>query len=292
MKPRRTYQDTVFRMLFSERENVIELFNALEGTDYGPETEVEFATLEDALYADLKNDLGFIIDNRFLILTEQQSTINENMCLRQLEYIGRTYEKLVPALKLYGKRNVKIPTPEFFVVYTGSEKWNASRLRLSDSFLNQAPENSLELVVKVIKMKYNMGSDETSEILERSEKLHGYSTLLGYVRQYRSEGFDLKEAINLSILRCTKEGVLREFLERNSPEVGSMLYKEITSEEFAEIRADEAAREAAKEYYEKGIANLIATYKEFGLPKDEALNKLREKYPMDEAKAMVFLEDY
>lgn len=142
MKPRRTYQDTVFRMLFSERENVIELFNALEGTNYGPETEVEFATLGDALYADLKNDLGFIIDNRFLILTEQQSTINENMCLRQLEYIGRTYEKLVPALKLYGKRNIKIPTPEFFVVYTGSEKWNASRLRLSDSFLNQAPENS------------------------------------------------------------------------------------------------------------------------------------------------------
>ena len=85
--PRRNYQDSVFRMLFSEPKNAIELFNALEGTDYGPETKVEFTTLEDAVYAGLKNDLGFIIDQRFLVLSEAQSTINNNMPLRQLEYI-------------------------------------------------------------------------------------------------------------------------------------------------------------------------------------------------------------
>ena len=70
--PRRNYQDTVFHMLFSERENAIELFNALEGTDYGPDTEVKFTTLEDAIYAGLKNDLGFIINRKFLVLSEAQ----------------------------------------------------------------------------------------------------------------------------------------------------------------------------------------------------------------------------
>lgn len=128
------HQDTVFRKLFSEPQNAIELFNALEGTDYGPDTVVEFTTLEDSLYAGLKNDLGFIIDEKFLVLSEAQSTINNNMPLRQLEYISRTYEKLVPTENLYGESNTRIPVPELFVVYTGKKKWNASELRLSDSF--------------------------------------------------------------------------------------------------------------------------------------------------------------
>ncbi len=89
------------------------MFNALEDTNYGPDTEVEFTTLEDAVYTNLKNDLGFIIDKQFIILTEHQAAINHNMPLRQLEYIARTYEKLVDAVALYGSKRVKIPTPEF-----------------------------------------------------------------------------------------------------------------------------------------------------------------------------------
>lgn len=96
-------------MLFSEPENAIELFNALEGTHYSSDTKVEFTTLDDAVYVGLKNDLGFIIGGKFLVLTEQQSTINNNMPLRQLEYIARTYEKLIPAMDLYGRSNIKIP---------------------------------------------------------------------------------------------------------------------------------------------------------------------------------------
>lgn len=304
-KPQRNYQDTLFRMLFSEAENAIELFNALEDTSYGPDTPVQFTTLEDAVYAGLKNDLGFILNNKFLVLTESQSTINNNMSLRQLEYIARTYEKLIPASGLYGKKSIKIPTPEFFIVYTGKERWDASQLRLSDSFLTQAPENSMELVVKIIKMKYNKGDDhEADKVLERSEKLRGYSTLLEYIRQYRDDGLDLKGAIDSAIQRCIREGVLKDFLEKNSPEVGSVLFKDITSEEFAELRAKEAAedaaKEAAKEFYEKGIAEgiaegikkLIATYREFSLPKEDAVKKLRQQYPMSREAALRYLDDY
>ena len=119
MKGKRTYQDSVFRMLFSERENAIELFNALEGTDYGPETEVQFTTLEDVLYQGVKNDLGFVIDNRYIVLTEHQSAKSENMPMRQLQYIARTFETLVDSRALFKSGLVKIPTPEFYVKYTG-----------------------------------------------------------------------------------------------------------------------------------------------------------------------------
>lgn len=32
---RRNYKDTVFRMIFREKENLLSLYNALNGTDYG-----------------------------------------------------------------------------------------------------------------------------------------------------------------------------------------------------------------------------------------------------------------
>lgn len=53
---------------------------------------------------------------------------------------------------------------------------NVSELRLSDSYLGDTPENSLELIVKVIKMEYNKSSSKTNKVLERSEKLRDYST--------------------------------------------------------------------------------------------------------------------
>ena len=258
---------------------------------------VEFTTLEDSLYAGLKNDLGFIIDEKFLVLSEAQSTINNNMPLRQLEYISRTYEKLVPTENLYGESNTRIPVPELFVVYTGKKKWNASELRLSDSFLGIAPEYSLEVVVKIVKMKYNKGENETLEILERSEKLNGYSTLQEYIRQFREKDGELGTAIDKAVRQCIREGVLKEFLEKNSPEVKRMLFNEITSEEFAEIRAKEAAQKASEESYKEGIKegkviSLIETCQEFGLSQKDTLSKLMNKLSMSKEKAEAYVAKF
>lgn len=244
---RRNYKDSVFRLLFADEKGAIELFNALEGTSYGDDTEVIFTTLEDALYHGIKNDLGFIIDNRFIVLTEHQSTKSMNIPLRQLQYIARTYETQVDSVLLYRKKMVKIPTPEFYIIYTGPEPWENDMLRLSDAFIDAAAENSLELVVKVIDVRYN----DSNEILARSEKLKGYSLLLNYVGEYQTAGSSLKEAIEKAVSRCLQEGILRDFLKSHSSEVGSMLFDDITWEKFAEIRAEEAAEEAAEKAAKK-----------------------------------------
>ena len=147
----------------------------------------------------------------------------------------------------------------------------------------------MELVVKIIKMRYNTDDNETMDILERSEKLRGYSTLLAYVRQCRSEGWDLKKSIDRAVNRCIKEGILRDFLEKNSPEVGSMLFKEITSEEFAEIRAEEAA----KEFYEKGKASgLIETCLELGLSREDTAARLEDKLSLSKEAAEEYMMNY
>ena len=71
----RNYKDTVFRMLFSNRKNLLSLYNAVNQRDYKNPDDLEIVTLENAIYMGMKNDLAFIIDTN-LYLYEHQSTYN------------------------------------------------------------------------------------------------------------------------------------------------------------------------------------------------------------------------
>ena len=55
---KREYKDTVFRMLFGKKKNLLELYNGLNGTDYQNEEELEIYTLENAVYMGMKNDVS------------------------------------------------------------------------------------------------------------------------------------------------------------------------------------------------------------------------------------------
>ena len=121
LKANRNYKDTVFRMLFSDRKNLLSLYNAVNGTSYKNPEELEIVTLENAIYMGLKNDLAFIIATN-LFLYEHQSTYNPNMPLRDLFYISSEYQKLVDHKSLYSSVLQKIPAPNFIVFYNGTEK--------------------------------------------------------------------------------------------------------------------------------------------------------------------------
>lgn len=246
--PNRVYQDSLFRKLFSTKDKIIELYNALENSHYGPDTPVEITTLEDVAYIDRKNDLGFLIDDRFVVLAEHQASINPNMPVRQAVYMGRTLEHLILTSAIYSQTRQDIPVPEFFVLYTGKAEWNAKILRLSDSFKAVPPENSMELVVKIINLQYN----KDNEILKRSRTLEGYSRLIFYTRDNLKACLSLHDSINLAIKRCITENFNAEFLRKYSQEVGNMLFEEITWEQFAEIRAKDAAKESFNNGLETG----------------------------------------
>lgn len=103
----RNYKDTVFRMLFSDKKNLLSLYNAVNSRDYTNPDDLEIVTLENAIYMGMKNDLAFIIDTN-LYLYEHQSTYNPNMPLRDLFYISSEYQKMLdknlythPACKRY-----------------------------------------------------------------------------------------------------------------------------------------------------------------------------------------------
>ena len=82
----RNYKDTLFRFIFSDKEKLLGLYNALNHSDYEDATELEINTLENAVFLNIKNDISFVFHFN-LYLFEHQSTFCPNMPLRDLQYL-------------------------------------------------------------------------------------------------------------------------------------------------------------------------------------------------------------
>lgn len=131
---KRTYKDTLFRMLFRDKENLLSLYNAVNGTDYTDTDNLEITTLENAVYMNYKNDISFIFHFE-LLLYEHQSTVNPNMPLRQLFYVSGVLQKRTRNDNIYGTSLIHLPLPKFAVFYNGATPQPEKQiLRLSDSY--------------------------------------------------------------------------------------------------------------------------------------------------------------
>ena len=143
----RQYKDRLWRMIFNNKEDLLQLYNAINHTDYQNPDDLEVNTLEDVLYLSMKNDVCFLV-GRTMNLYEHQSTFNPNMPLRDLLYISAEYQKIVDHKSLYSSVLQKIPAPYFIVFYNGTEKeedrWENS---LSEAYENLTGEPKLELKV-------------------------------------------------------------------------------------------------------------------------------------------------
>ena len=88
-----TYKDRVFRMLYSDRKKLLELYNALNNTNYTDEDDLIINTLENAIYIKMKNDISFVIGCN-ICLYEHQSSYCPNMPRRGLFYLTDIYKKM------------------------------------------------------------------------------------------------------------------------------------------------------------------------------------------------------
>ena len=241
LTPHRNYKDTVFRMLFSDRKNLLSLYNAVSGAHYDDPEKLEIVTLENAIYMGMKNDLAFIIDTD-LFLYEHQSTYNPNMPLRDLFYISSEYQKLVDKKSLYSSVLQKIPAPQFIVFYNGTEKKKDSWVNhLSEAFENLSGAPKLELEVLTI----NINEGHNSELMEQCQTLREYAQYVACVRRYAKE-FELNEAVKLAVDECIRNNILSEFLRANKSEVIAM--------SIFEYDKEEEERKLRKAEYEAGVA--------------------------------------
>ena len=237
----RNYKDTVFRMLFSDKKNLLSLYNAVNSRDYTNPDDLEIVTLENAIYMGMKNDLAFIIDTD-LFLYEHQSTYNPNMPLRDLFYISSEYQKLVDKKSLYSSVLQKIPAPQFIVFYNGTEKEKDSWVNhLSEAFQNLSGNPKLELEVLTI----NINEGHNPELMEQCQTLKEYAQYVNCVRRYAKK-FELADAVEQAVDECIHKNILSEFLRKNKAEVIAM--------SIFEYDKEEEERKLRKAEYEAGVA--------------------------------------
>ena len=236
----RQYKDTVFRMLFSEKENLLSLYNAVTGNAYQNADDLKIVTLENAIYMGMKNDLAFMLETN-IYLYEHQSTLNPNIPLRDLIYIGIEYQQYVDDKSLYSSRLQKIPAPKFMVFYNGTDAVDDRvELRLSNAYEHLAGEPDLEL--KVLMLNVNEGHNK--ELMEQCQTLKEYAIYVARVRKYTSE-MNLNDAVARAIDECIKEGILVEFLRKNRAEVKMVSILEY-DKEWEEKKLRKAEYEAGR----------------------------------------------
>jgi len=267
----REHKNNVFNMLFSEPQATIELYNAVTGKNYPPDTKVEIVTLSNVLFNGQLNDVAFVLDGKLVVLMEHQSSLNNNMPLRMFIYMGREYEMMTNGKDLYKEKLIEIPTPEFIVLYNGKEEFpDFKEFRLSDSYKSKDGTPNLELIAKV----YNINKGRNAEIINKSPVLRGYSELVAEVNKNR-ETMGLADAITAAIKSCMERGILVYFLKRHGSEVLNMLFTEWNWDDAKEVWQEEAREETwekAQKKAQKEREELFALW-ESGMPLAEAKKK-------------------
>lgn len=247
----RNYKDTVFRMIFQERENLLSLYNALNGTDYTNVDDLEITTLENAVYMNYKNDISFVFAHE-LLLYEHQSTFNPNMPLRDLFYVSSVFQGRVGDGDLYSRRIVKIPAPRFIVFYNGTGSQPEQQiLRLSDAFEKKQENPAMELTVAV----YNVNLGHNPELLEACRLLKEYAQYVEQVRTF-ARGLPFPKAVETAVNYCIGNGILSDFLSKNRAEAIAMSIFEYDEEKHMKNEREEG-REEGRENLAQMLKSLM-----------------------------------
>lgn len=299
LKAERNFKDTLFRRVFQEPKELLQLYNAVNGTNYVNVEDLEIVTLENAIYLSMKNDVAFVIGYN-LNMYEQQASINPNMPMRYLQYVAKEYGKLIVHKTLYSNKLIKVPTPNFIVFYNGvAPQPERLEMKLSDAFETQVENPALEL--RVVQLNINVGCNK--ELMNKCKTLEEYSIYVEKVRKYTSIK-PLTDAVEQAIEECISEGILSELLSKYRAEVVSMSILECTWEKEEQL-IREAEREIGWELGRKdgleigiqegiteGIKVTIELCKEMGLSKEKTMQKVKSKFSLSKQDIEKYLNDF
>ena len=260
------YKDNVFCMLYRDKKNLLELYNALNDSNYTNVDDLEVTTLKDGSYMKYKNDASFVL-NMSLYMFEQQSSKNENMPLRFLHYLSDVYREMFGNELLHRKTMMKIPVPYFVTFYNGKEKWDRDKLTLAEMFEKHVDNPQIDLQVKVI----DINGD--AEILNKCKSLRDYMTFVEKVRKKTdNEKINVREAVIQAIDECIEENILVDFFKEHREEIVEVSIYDYEEEKVRKTLADEAREEGLAEGIKEGIEKGI----EKGIEEGEILTKINQ----------------
>lgn len=276
--PDRHYKDRLFTMIFHEKKEMLELYNAVNGTSYTNPDDLNFNTLENAIFMSMHNDVSFIIDLK-LNLYEHQSTYSPNLPLRFLFYTADVYSDYTKDENLYGSRPVRLPSPRFIIFYNGQkDQPDRQELKLSDVY--ELPEDSPWLELKAVMLNINKGHNQ--KLMEACRTLRDYAEYTDRVRRY-SQNTPLGEAVGKAVDECISEGVLQDFLTKNKAEAIKMSIYEYDQEKHMNWIRKES-------HHEGEITGYIKCAAKKQIPKESIIADIMEEFSLSEKEARTYCE--
>ena len=265
----RLYKDRVFKFIFGNPENkewTLSLYNAVNGSNYSNPDDIQFNTIEDAVYMSMKNDVSFIILDE-MNLWEHQSSFNPNMPMRFLTYGTQLYETFTATSGYYkfSRKLQRLPKPHCICFYNGTEEQPEQQvLKLSDAF---GGEGDIEVKVKMLNVNYG----KNRELMETCQPLREYAWLVDRVREHQRVMQNLEAAVDASIDEMPDSFVIRTLIEAHRAGVKKMFLTEYDEEKMKE--------QERKEAFADGVDAGVAEANE-----RVAADMLKKKYPLDAIK--------
>lgn len=264
----RNYKSSLFHKIFGQnKKNALSLYNAMNGSSYTNEDDLEFTTLEDVIYLKMKNDVSFLLGTS-LSLYEHQSSFNPNMPLRGFLYFADLYRKMIKNNeRIYSKQLARIPNPKYIVFYNGldSKIEGMQKLKLSDAFETQDNSGEFEWTATMV----NINLDHNRDIFEKCRILEEYSIFIQRVREYNKNSKDLKDAVNQAVDDCIRDNVLKDILETQKKEGINMVLTEFDEEKFEAIMREDGKLQALGELVCDGVISLKEALRRTGMSEKE-----------------------
>ena len=243
-----TIKDSVFTNLFQDKKYLLQLYKTLHPEDTQvSEDALSDITIHNIMTNDVYNDVGFMVGEKLLILTEAQTTWTENIAVRILIYLMVTYQDYIKKTKqnVYRSKKIRLPRPELYVIYTGDRKERTEYISLADEFF-EGQKTFLDAKIKVL---YGSGQGDIisqyvafTKVYDEQRKLHGRT----------------RKAVTETIRICKDKNVLKEYLEEREKEVENIMLamydeKEILREYIESERYD-TEKEMAVQLLKEGLS--------------------------------------
>lgn len=273
----RQYKSRIFEMLYEDKKELLDLYNAINGTQYSDPAVLEINTLKNAIYMSMHNDVSFVIGS-VVSLYEHQSTFSPNLSLRFLFYIADGYSAMTRNMNLYGRGLINLPVPKFIIFYNGvEERPEREELTLSSLYeRNTRARVEADLELKATLLNINSGYNE--KLKNICKYLGDYCEYTRRVREYVKE-MPIELAVDKAIDECIKEDILSDFLLRNKMEARKMSIYEYDEEKHMRMEREASFAEGQRALLLQKIEKKLAkgkTVAQIAEDLEESEEKIRE----------------
>ena len=248
-KMKRAVKDSVFTTLFGETKYTLDLYRSLHPEDTTTtEDDIKIITIKNILVTGMFNDLSFLIGQKMMIFAEAQSTFSVKLAIRLFLYYAESLREYINDMEidLYSESDIlgyrtkrivddkviksdpifNLPTPEFYVIYTGDKKDVPDTIDFASLYLPSSDgTKKVTLSVKIIKSSSRDG-----------DYVGQYFRFCKAANEMRKKyNHNLNLAVKKLTEYCLLNNILADFVKKHKNEVYTMMDTLFNQEHVTEI---------------------------------------------------------